>query len=399
MNILFHTFGKIESTRGGTERTTITIASGLKQKYGCSCYSIYEAKEATPRVECLVDEVFWPIVRDEYANVAFLRSVLLRFHIDFVIIQGAFIHVKRFRRAVEGLDCKIIFAHHFEPGGEQVFFKFKDVLFAQTNSFRTIVRKLYQTIFYPFLRKQYLTRLAWSYREAYENADAVILLSDKYVKPYQAYGGFSDDTKFSIIPNALSFDEILPQSELGNKEKTVLIVSRLDERFKKISLALQIWNRVKLSPISKDWKLEIIGHGKDERLYKDLVAKNKISDVYFLGRQNPISYYKKASIFLMTSSSESWGLTLTEAQQMGCVPMAFDTYPTLRDIITDGEDGLVIEKNNVDTYVQKLLELMSDVKMRNIMAQKGLESCKRFSQETIVRVWWSLLKKMVEAAE
>lgn len=393
MNILFHTFGKIESTRGGTERTTVTIASGLKQKYGCSCYSIYEAQENTPRVECLVDEVFWPIVRDEDANVAFLRSVLLRFHIDFVIIQGAFIHVKRFRRAVEGLDCKIIFAHHFEPGGEQVFFKFKDVLFAQTNSFRTIVRKLYQTISYPFLRKQYLTRLASSYREAYENADAVILLSEKYIKPYQAFGRFCDDKKFAIIPNALSFDEILPQPELENKEKTVLIVSRLDERFKKISLALQIWKRVKMSPISKDWKLEIIGHGKDEPLYKDLVAKNKISDVYFLGRQNPISYYKKASIFLMTSKSESWGLTLTEAQQMGCVPMAFDTYPTLRDIITDGEDGLVIEKDNVDTYVQRLLELISDVNMRNQMGLQGLHSCRRFSQETIVRVWWSLLNK------
>ncbi len=393
MNLLFHTFGKIESTRGGTERATITVASGLKQMYGCNCYSIYEMQEDTPRVECFVDEVYWSIVRDEDANVDFLRSVLLRFHIDVVIIQGAFIHVKRFRRAVEGLDCKIIFAHHFEPGGEKVFFKFKDVFFAQTNSFREVVRKLYQTAFYPFLRKQYLTRLACSYREAYENAESIILLSEKYIKPYQAFGGFSDDAKFTIIPNALSFVEILPKSELKNKEKTVLIVSRLDERFKKISLALQIWKRVKMSPISKDWKLEIIGHGKDEPLYKDLVAKNKISDVYFLGRQNPISYYKKASIFLMTSRSESWGLTLTEAQQMGCVPMAFDTYPTLRDIITDGEDGFVIEKDNVDAYVQKLLELISDENMRNQMALQGLHSCQRFSQETIVKEWWNLLNE------
>ena len=393
MNILFHTFGKIESTRGGTERTTVTIASGLKQMYGCNCYSIYEAQEDTPRVECFVDEVYWPIVRGEDANVAFLRSVLLRFHIDFVIIQGAFIHVKRFRRAVEGLDCKIILAHHFEPGGEKVFFKFKDVLSARTYSLRDVIKKIYQTAFFPFLRKQYLTRLACSYREAYENADTVILLSEKFIPPYQAFGGFSDNAKFSIIPNALSFDEVSPKSELGNKEKKVLIVSRLDERFKKISLALQIWAKVKMSPISEDWKLEIIGHGKDEKLYKDWVAKNQVSDVYFLGRQNPLPYYKKASIFLMTSKSESWGLTLTEAQQMGCVPIAFDTYPTLRDIITDGEDGFVIEKDNVDAYVQKLLEMISDVNMRNQMALQGLHNCQRFSQEVIVKKWWNLLDK------
>lgn len=395
MNILFHTYGKIEPTKGGTERTTITTAAGLTHLYGCRCYSVYEEQSSSPMAECFVDEYNWSIVKDEEVNVRFLRNILINCCIDCVIIQGAFIHVKRFRKAVEGLQCKIVFAHHFEPGWEKVFYNFKDIYSSPVNTFKGLIRKICQIILYPRLRNQYLKRLSHSYLEAYEDADAVILLSEKYIKPYQVFGRFCDDKKFTIIPNALSFDEILPQPELGNKEKTVLIVSRLDERFKKISLALQIWNRVKMSPISKDWKLKIIGHGKDESWYKDLVAKNKISDVYFLGRQNPIPYYKKASIFLMTSRSESWGLTLTEAQQMGCVPMAFDTYPTLRDIITDGEDGLVIEKDNVDTYVQKLLELMSDVKMRNKMARKGLESCKRFSQEKIVKEWWNLLNNLM----
>lgn len=395
MNILFHTYGKIESTKGGTERATITTAAGLTHLYGCRCYSVYEEQSFSSKVECLVDEYKWSIAKDEEVNVRFLRNILINCCIDYVIIQGAFIHVKRYRKAVEGLQCKIVFAHHFEPGWEKVFYNIKDIYYSPVNTFKELIRKISQIILYPRLRNQYLERLGYSYQEGYENADAVILLSEKYIKPYQAFGRFCDDKKFSIIPNALSFDEILPQSEIENKEKIVLIVSRLDERFKKISLALQLWKKVKMSSVAKDWKLEIIGHGKDEKLYKDLVKRRNIPDVFFLGRRNPIPYYKNASIFLMTSISESWGLTLTESQQMGCVPMAFDTYPTLRDIITDGEDGLVIEKDNVDTFVQKLLELMSDVKMRNKMARKGLESCKRFSQEIIVKKWWNLLNNLM----
>ena len=135
MNILFHTFGKIEPTKGGTERTTITTATGLTHLYGCRCYSVYEEQSSSPMAECFVDEYNWSIVKDEEVNVRFLRNILINCCIDCVIIQGAFIHVKRYRKAVEGLQCKIVFAHHFEPGWEKVFYNFKDIFSLSTNIF------------------------------------------------------------------------------------------------------------------------------------------------------------------------------------------------------------------------------------------------------------------------
>ena len=45
MNILFYTHGKVYATRGGTERTTVSVASALSRLYGCRCYSLYEAEE------------------------------------------------------------------------------------------------------------------------------------------------------------------------------------------------------------------------------------------------------------------------------------------------------------------------------------------------------------------
>ena len=97
---------------------------------------------------------------------------------------------------------------------------------------------------------------------------------------------------------------------------------------------------------------------------------------------------------MMTSRSESWGLTLTEAQQMGVVPIAFDTYASLREIITDGEDGIVIEEGDVDGYVNAMLDLMQNDAERQRMARQAITSSQRFSQERIAENWKMLFDEL-----
>ena len=96
----------------------------------------------------------------------------------------------------------------------------------------------------------------------------------------------------------------------------------------------------------------------------------------------------------MTSRSESWGLTLTEAQQMGVVPIAFDTYASLREIITDGNDGVVITEGDVDGYVLRMKELMRDDALRQYMAKQAIHSSHRFSQEKIAQKWKTLFDQL-----
>ena len=101
MNILYHTYGKVHSTKGGTERTTITVATALTKLYGARCFSIYEAPADTPKEECFIKEFQWIPQKDLEKNAQVLRSIIVANCIDCVIVQGAFIHVPRFRAAVE----------------------------------------------------------------------------------------------------------------------------------------------------------------------------------------------------------------------------------------------------------------------------------------------------------
>jgi glycosyltransferase involved in cell wall biosynthesis len=391
MNILFQTCGKLNPIAGGTERTTITVATELKARYGCRCYSVYERAASTAMVDCIDGEYRWTIVRDEAQNAAALRQVIEQWHIDVIIVQGAFIHVKRFRQAIEGMNCRLIFAHHYEPGAETGYFNISSVLNKKPKSLRAACRWIYNIALYPLARKQYVDALSQQYREAYANADDVVLLSESFIKPFQKFGKIDNADKFSIIPNALSLDEFFPVENLDQKQKTVLIVSRLDEVHKKISVALEIWRRVKLHAASAEWQLQIVGEGAAARMLHTMVEHKHIPDVAFLGRQVPNAYYRQASIFMMTSKSESWGLTLTEAQQMGVVPVALDTYPSLHDIITNGVDGLIVAKDDIDGYAANMLALMTDADRRHRLAANGLKSCLRFTPATVVSHWWHLI--------
>lgn len=397
MNILFYTYGKVSSTKGGTERTTTTLARELSQVYGCRCFSLYESQDTTVKEACFVEEYHWKQDLAQDTRINFVRDIVIRHDIRVIIDQGAFIHVSTFKTAIKGLNCKIILAHHFYPGAEVLFYNLGKWVreFHTAKSLRARCLGLKRILLFPIERNRAIASLRHSYHQAYALADRVVLLHEAFISKYENFGGFHNQSKFVIIPNALSYDTFLTEQELEEKRQQVLIVARLDETHKRLSLALDIWNKVMKSGIA-DWELLIAGDGPSRTQYQDKVRKECIPNVHFLGRRDPEELYRQSSIFLMTSRSESWGLTLTEAQQFGVVPMAFNTYDSLSEIINNGVDGEIIEEGNVDLYSDKLVQLIQDREKREWMGLQAIKSSQRFSQSRIAEKWWNLLNGMVE---
>lgn len=398
MNILFYTHGKVYATRGGTERTTVSVASALTRLYGCHCYSLYEADEKHEKETCFVAEYRWQAGYDRLQDLDTLRKIIVNNSIDYIIDQGIFIHVKLLCQAAEGTRCKVILAHHYEPGAEALYMSLRRHWAKRHDkmSLRRRCKWLFDLVFYPYSKHKYVETLRRTYREAYFNAHCVVLLSKGFIDAYQQFGQFNDNKKFLIIPNSLSFNEFFPIDEIAEKKPVILIVSRIEEVHKRLSLALEIWANVKKYTDANGWQLKIVGTGKDMPMYQRMIENEKIPNVTFEGHQNPLPYYKEASLFMMTSRSESWGLTLTEAQQMGVVPVAFDTYASLREIITEGQDGVAVTEGDVDGYVCGILDLMQNDVKRERMARQAIESSKRFSQEHIAGMWWKLFKQLKE---
>ena len=87
-------------------------------------------------------------------------------------------------------------------------------------------------------------------------------------------------------------------------------------------------------------------------------------------------------------------MTLVEAQQCGCVPIAFDSFSSVHDIIQSDRNGYIVPNNAIDEYVCVLKELMNNDTLRAEMAANAQKDVQRFSRENIAKQWKTLLENL-----
>lgn len=386
MKILFVTSYKPVATKGGTERATISTAKALSRFGGHCCHAAYFTDEDAPIDGCFEGSLDLKGAR--YADAAAtIAAYCLERKVDVVVNQGIF-DLQHPLRECTPPGILLFFCHHYRPGWEESFTRLGSVLASvrEATSLRKKVKGAVKLVFYPAFRARCLAGLRRGYLEAYESSDMVVLLSPLFEEGFKKFGGIEGGSKFRFIPNPLTYRP-QPVVDFASKEHVVLIVARLDEKQKRISLALDIWAAVKRHPEAEGWGLRIVGHGRDGESYRRKVEREGIPDVAFLGRTAPDAEYARASVFMMTSASEGWGITLTEAQQFGVVPVAFESYESLHEIIRDGENGFVVPEEDFEGYVKRMIELMSDFELRRALAHRSVASTARFSDELIAQKW------------
>ena len=387
MNILICNSYKVYKNQGGTERISSRIACGLTA-LGHRCFLAYKH-------DLHLDEPETCFVHEVNASKESLEQFIVGNKIDCVIVQKMTRDVRLMVdiRQRRHLSFKIYSVLHFNPGYEEYSATFKSFSsgLLHFQNIKEYVKDVVRTAMFPIYKMFYPLRNKELYRTVYRYSDKVVLLSNSFICQYVKYAHLRDDTKFVVIPNALSFDEYLPMENIPNKKKQVLLVSRLTETQKKISIAIKIWAEIEKDKALKDWNFKIVGDGPDRECYERMAHDLNLQRIEFCGRQNPQKYYEESRIFVMTSAFEGWGLTLTEAQQFGCVPIAFDTYSSVHDIIDNGVNGYVVAKWDVDGYAEKMKLLMNDSEKYQLMASNAIESSKRFDLKNIIQYWNNLI--------
>ena len=99
---------------------------------------------------------------------------------------------------------------------------------------------------------------------------------------------------------------------------------------------------------------------------------------------------------MMTSRYEGWPMVLMEAMQMGVVPVVYNSFESLSDIVTEGFNGFVVQNNKHSIFVEKMKCLMLDDTLRQEMAEHAMESCQRYTIEKIVNRYESLFNDLIK---
>ena len=188
------------------------------------------------------------------------------------------------------------------------------------------------------------------------------------------------------IPDPLSLS---PTTISPLTEKRVVAIARYSHE-KGIDLLLKAWSVVE-KQIS-DWRLDVYGDG-DRTPYEQLIDDLKINrkSCQLHGRTDDVEKeYCNSSIFVLSSRFEGFGMVLTEAMACGLPVVSFDCPWGPRSIITNGEDGLLVENGNTYALASSLIRMISDDTLRHTMSSIGIRDVQHFKIERIAEQWGAL---------
>ncbi len=231
------------------------------------------------------------------------------------------------------------------------------------------------TLASDFRRKQFL-----------KYYDAFVVLSESEKKRWKGV-----NKHIVSIPNPLSF---FPELTTDYTQKRVISVGRLSKE-KGFSYLISAWQLV--CQKHSDWQLAIFGDGEEQanlqRQITDLRLENNIR--IYPSQKNISQEYLNSSIYAMPSISEAFGLVLTEAMACGLPCVAFNSTGGLSEIIKDGEDGFLVETQNIEDLSKKIILLIENEHLRRQMGQKARVNVQRFSTENITFQWADLFSQII----
>jgi glycosyltransferase involved in cell wall biosynthesis len=126
----------------------------------------------------------------------------------------------------------------------------------------------------------------------------------------------------------------------------------------------------------EDVGLILVGDGPDKESYRAYIRENNIQDVYFPGfvqKEEIVKYFLLSDCLVLPSYKEVWGLVVNEAMACG-VPTVVSKYcGSSYDLIKDGENGYVIDPEDIVFFKRRLKDIISDSQLRSLFRERSLE--------------------------
>jgi N-acetyl-alpha-D-glucosaminyl L-malate synthase BshA len=172
------------------------------------------------------------------------------------------------------------------------------------------------------------------------------------------------------------------KEQFGKSEPVLMHISNF-RRVKRVRDVVQIFAKVNAEIPSK---LVMVGDGPDRPEAEDEVRHLGLeSSVFFLGKLDVVApLLASADLFLLPTSSESFGLSALEALASG-VPVIGTRAGGLPEVVRDGETGYLCEVGDVDGMSAAALSILTNPEKWRAMSELGASDARaRFSLNEIV---------------
>ena len=365
---------------GGADRVLTMKANYLAEHLGHDVYFITDSQQQRPFTFPLS-----PLVRHIDLNVNFPNQYKYPVHIRFFIYQKLLrLYKRRLNEVLSKIQPDIVigalareldFLTSLDDGSKKI--GECHVARKYVRNFHLLEQKggIHKLIARYWRRKQ---------ERAIRKLDAFVVLSrEDNQNWYEVRSSI-------IIPNPLTIST--KTTSMCNSKK-VISVGRLNEQ-KGYDMLIQAWKLVHYK--HPDWELFIYGEGALKSILEDDIKRNNLDTCIYIEdpTENIVDKYVESAFYVMSSSYEGFGLVLTEAMACGLPCISFDCPSGPREIITDKEDGWLIENGNISKLAEAICYFIENENDRKAMGMKAVKNVTRYSQHVIMNKWNELFTSL-----
>ena len=194
----------------------------------------------------------------------------------------------------------------------------------------------------------------------------------------------------SRIYNPVDVEDIVAQVDKPYEHPKPYIVAL--GRFHEVKRYDLLINAYAKSKMQEDCDLIIVGDGElREDLERQVNALQIHHKVHFVGTQsNPFPYLAGAKFLTLTSRTEAFPMVLIEALALKTPVVATDCPTGPREIVRHGENGLLVENENVEAFTEALDTLFYNELMLRKFRNNAIDSIQHLSGGVIAKQWLAL---------
>ncbi len=333
---------------GGAETYTHEIARGLVAEYGCEVTVFASSFHG-----CRKDEVI--------DGVRYLRRG-----------NEATVHLSGFFHAIRNRKYFDRIIDEFNGVGFFTFLLPNSLLLIHQLYREFWFRELGPAGLIPYILEPLLLRL---YR-----GKTAITVSDSTRRDLERLGF----REVRVVMNAIAHFSMKRPAE---KSPALVFLGRL-RRTKRPEYAIDIFQRAKEK--MPELELWMVGRGPDEKKLKE--KARGLQGITFWGwvdEEEKRVLLDKASLLLVPSIREGFGINVIEAAASGTPAIGFDV-PGLRDSILDGKTGFLVR--SADDAAVKVVALLQDRRLYEEISDNCLEYSRQFQWEKRVEDFWKIMR-------
>ncbi|HEX2315397.1 MAG TPA: glycosyltransferase family 4 protein [Thermomonospora sp.] len=225
--------------------------------------------------------------------------------------------------------------------------------------------------------------------KSYPRLDLLTVLTQASVRDFGALldGG---RPRIEQVPNAI------PELNGGSADldaKVIVTAGRLT-RQKGYDLLVRAYAEV--APAHPDWSLRIFGSGRERARLAKLIAELGLEGTVELrGPSTDLGpELARASVCVLSSRYEGMPMVILEAMSKGLPVVAFDCPTGPGELITHGENGLLVPPKDVGGLAAALRKVIEDDALRRRLGERARRSADRYALPEVGARWEALIDEL-----